>query len=151
MAGNYGDGAPKGKRSITDLPVIPKRQRAQNGDVGQSSQKQLVKKAPLADAVLRNKTNNRVKVYEDFHCRLILPDEEKFLVMQIAVFNNKYALFTRWGQLGEDGQWDAKRLQNEKEAVKAFKKKFREKTDNGWNTRDKFVPHPGKYCLQESM
>ncbi|XP_042205495.1 protein mono-ADP-ribosyltransferase PARP3-like [Homarus americanus] len=143
------DGASKRKRNIGDLPAIPKRQR---DEAGHSSCQPKGKTVPVPDAIIRSKTNNTAKVHEDYSCRLILPDDKngnKFLVLQIVVLNGRYAVFSRFGQEGEEGDWEAKRESGLKEAVKTFKKKFREKTDNGWNNRDTFVPQPGKYYLQE--
>ena len=49
---------------------------------------------------------------------------------------------------GEQGKWAAKREPSIKDAEKTFKKTFREKTDNGWNMRDDFTPHPEKYYIK---
>ncbi len=60
-----------------------------------------------------------------------------------------YYVWTRWGRVGEPGQNALKMFKLLPEAEKEFKKKFSDKTKNKWETRDKFVPAPGKYTLIE--
>lgn len=43
-----------------------------------------------------------------------------------------YVLFTRWGRIGDVGQYQHTPFQNEADAVKEFKKIFREKSGNKW-------------------
>lgn len=38
---------------------------------------------------------------------------------------------------------------SEDKAIKAFEKKFKDKTKNDWKNREKFVPYSGKYTLIE--
>ncbi|XP_042876145.1 protein mono-ADP-ribosyltransferase PARP3-like [Penaeus japonicus] len=73
----------------------------------------------------------------------------KFCLLQVACFKEKYVFFMRSGLKGEDGKWHAAREPNMKEAMKSFKKMFREKTGVGWNNRDSFEAQPGKYILAE--
>lgn len=60
---------------------------------------------------------------------------------------NMYVLFTRWGRIGDRGQWQHTPFPSADGAVKEFCKIFRQKTGNDWNTLDKFVNHPKKYRL----
>ncbi|XP_071530154.1 protein mono-ADP-ribosyltransferase PARP3-like isoform X2 [Panulirus ornatus] len=145
------DSTAKRKRSISDLPAIPKRPQLENGETRHTPGSHKGKRRPIPDAVLRSRSK-RVKVHEDFSCRLRFTDDNncsKFFIMQVVICNNKFGVFTRWGQEGEEGEWEAKKENGVKEAIRTFKKKFREKTDNGWDKRDTFLPQPGKFYLQE--
>jgi predicted DNA-binding WGR domain protein len=50
-----------------------------------------------------------------------------------------YVLFTRWGRIGDRGQWQHTPFPNAEDAVKEFCKIFKQKTGNDWNNLDKFV------------
>ena len=48
-----------------------------------------------------------------------------------------YVLFTRWGRIGDRGQWQHTPFPTAQDAVKEFCKVFRQKTANDWNHLDK--------------
>lgn len=48
---------------------------------------------------------------------------------------------------GEAGQHNLDNHKNVEQAIKAFKKKFKDKTKNDWDKRDNFKAHPGKYTM----
>ena len=50
-----------------------------------------------------------------------------------------YILFTNWGRIGDDGQYQQTPFPNEDEAVKEFKKIFRSKTGNQWKDIKRFI------------
>lgn len=52
---------------------------------------------------------------------------------------NMFVLFTRWGRIGDRGQWQHTPFPSPEEAVKEFGKVFRQKTGNDWNSLDKSV------------
>ncbi|XP_070180050.1 poly [ADP-ribose] polymerase tankyrase-like isoform X2 [Littorina saxatilis] len=62
-----------------------------------------------------------------------------------------YVLFTRWGRIGDRGQWQHTPFPNAEDAVKEFCKVFRQKTANDWNHLDKFKEHPKKYRLMPNF
>ncbi len=56
-------------------------------------------------------------------------------------------LFTRWGRVGDEGQYQRTPFPTEEDAVKEFKKIFRSKTGNVWDNLNAFTPLPNKYRL----
>ncbi|KAE9047678.1 hypothetical protein PR002_g910 [Phytophthora rubi] len=60
-----------------------------------------------------------------------------------------YVLFTNWGRIGETGKFQNTPFRDEAEAVNEFKKIFRSKTGNTWEScaADEFVKKPKKYNL----
>ncbi len=48
---------------------------------------------------------------------------------------------------GEAGQHSLDNHKDVDQAIKAFKKKFKDKTKNDWDKRDNFNDHPGKYTM----
>lgn len=61
----------------------------------------------------------------------------------------KFYVWTRWGRVGELGQYALAGPMQEAAAIKAFHAKFRAKTANDWDDRADFTPHGGKYDLVE--
>ncbi|RLN49833.1 hypothetical protein BBJ29_008540, partial [Phytophthora kernoviae] len=62
-------------------------------------------------------------------------------------------LFTNWGRIGETGKFQNTPFRDEEEAVNEFKKIFRSKTGNTWESRapDEFVKKPKKYNLVQRV
>lgn len=58
-------------------------------------------------------------------------------------------LFTRWGRVGDEGQYQRTPFPSEDDAIKEFKKIFRSKTGNSWESLTEFTPSPNKYRLVE--
>lgn len=58
-------------------------------------------------------------------------------------------LFTRWGRVGDEGQFQRTPFPSEEDAIKEFKKIFRSKTGNVWESLNSFAPAPNKYRLVE--
>ncbi|KAJ6648044.1 Poly [ADP-ribose] polymerase tankyrase [Pseudolycoriella hygida] len=58
-------------------------------------------------------------------------------------------LFTRWGRVGDEGQYQRTPFPSVEDAMKEFKKIFRSKTGNAWDTLSAFAPLPNKYRLVE--
>ncbi|XP_071963816.1 poly [ADP-ribose] polymerase tankyrase-like [Antedon mediterranea] len=58
-----------------------------------------------------------------------------------------YALFTRWGMIGQSGQFQCTPFSTKEEAVKEFLKVFRSKTGNSWSNVKNFEKQPKKYRL----
>uniref|UniRef100_A0A915A8L2 NAD(+) ADP-ribosyltransferase n=1 Tax=Parascaris univalens TaxID=6257 RepID=A0A915A8L2_PARUN len=54
-----------------------------------------------------------------------------------------YHLWTRWGRVGEPGANQHQQFSGADDAVKAFKKKFHDKTRNKFEERHKFVAYSG--------
>ncbi|KAK7063097.1 Poly [ADP-ribose] polymerase 3 [Halocaridina rubra] len=76
-------------------------------------------------------------------------NNNKFYVIQVAKANKDFICFTRWGRVGETGQHNLDKSKNVDDAIKAFKKKFKDKTKNDWDDRENFTPQSGKYTLIE--
>ncbi|RUS75226.1 hypothetical protein EGW08_017016, partial [Elysia chlorotica] len=74
-----------------------------------------------------------------------------FYQIQLVYEPNKdlYILFTRWGRISEDGQYQHTPFTNKELAVKEFAKVFREKSGNKWENIDKYEQKPRKYRLVE--
>ena len=62
---------------------------------------------------------------------------------------NKWYCWTRWGRVGANGQSKLDPCGSAAAAIKAFEKKFYEKTKNQWANRANFKPVKGKYDLIE--
>ena len=58
-----------------------------------------------------------------------------------------YILFTNWGRIGDEGQYQQTPFPTKDEAVKEFKKIFRAKTGNYWKDVHFFETHDNKYRL----
>lgn len=58
-------------------------------------------------------------------------------------------LFTRWGRVGDEGQYQKTPFPLKEDAIKEFKKIFRSKTGNVWDSLDAFATIPNKYRLVE--
>eukprot|EP00760_Papus_ankaliazontas_P029092 PhM_4_TR4136/c0_g1_i1/m.69882 len=58
-----------------------------------------------------------------------------------------YVLWTRWGRVGEDGQYQATPFAQAPEAVAEFRRIFKAKTSNDWGVD--FVKIPKKYLFHE--
>ncbi|XP_062356691.1 protein mono-ADP-ribosyltransferase PARP3 [Cinclus cinclus] len=93
------------------------------------------------------------RVYEDYDCTLnqtnISANNNKFYIIQLLEHNGAYSIWTRWGRVGEVGQFKLMPCASLEAAKKEFEKKFREKTKNSWATRENFIAQPGKYTLIE--
>ncbi|XP_029642629.1 poly [ADP-ribose] polymerase tankyrase isoform X2 [Octopus sinensis] len=75
-----------------------------------------------------------------------------FYKMQIVRQKDKdiYILFTRWGRIGDRGQFQHTPFAVIEDAVKEFCKVFKSKTGNDWNKVKAFKNHPKKYRLVET-
>lgn len=76
-------------------------------------------------------------------------NNNKFYVIQLLQDGAKYFTWTRWGRVGEVGQSAMLGNGSRDDAEKQFCKKFRDKTSNAWEDRDKFSAKKGKYALIE--
>jgi len=72
-----------------------------------------------------------------------------FYRMQILLekVRNVYILFTRWGRIGEEGQYQQTPFGTKEECVKEFCKIFLEKSGNEWANKGSFEKKPKKYQL----
>jgi predicted DNA-binding WGR domain protein len=109
----------------------------------------------FVDKCVPNRTE--YKVYEEYATILnqtnIGANNNKFYIIQLLLKNEKdYYIWTRWGRVGENGQNNMDAFgDSEKNAIAEFKKKFKAKTGNKWESvEDKsFEAKDGKYCLIE--
>uniref|UniRef100_A0A915ACK1 WGR domain-containing protein n=1 Tax=Parascaris univalens TaxID=6257 RepID=A0A915ACK1_PARUN len=120
-------------------------------------------KEELEKTVVKKATSHKVdeyfpvsnaKVYRDYNCMLnqtnIGFNNNKYYVIQIVETDDGcYHLWTRWGRVGEPGANQHQQFSGADDAVKAFKKKFHDKTRNKFEERHKFVAYSGKYTLIE--
>lgn len=128
----------------------PKRQKMADGLKGATKKKRTTHK------VDKCAPNSYTEVFGDFNCMLNQTNitggrnNNKFYVIQVIKnpSSGGFACFTRWGRVGEDGKY-ALAAGSEDSAVKAFRKKFRDKTKNDWDNRDNFVKYNNKYELIE--
>jgi len=95
-----------------------------------------------------------MKVIEDYAITLnqthIDANNNKFYIIQALEGKGKFYAYNRWGRVGEAGQQKCPPFGSAEEAIKDFKKKFREKTMNSWDDRASFKPHDGKYSIVET-
>mmetsp|Transcript_160223 Transcript_160223/g.514042 ORF Transcript_160223/g.514042 Transcript_160223/m.514042 type:complete len:554 (-) Transcript_160223:323-1984(-) len=95
-----------------------------------------------------------LKVYEDYSVSLnqtnVGANNNKFYVIQVLHGDGKYYAWMRWGRVGDDGANKLLPCATPDQAVKEFKKKFREKAMNDWDNRASFVAKKGKYTLVET-
>lgn len=93
------------------------------------------------------------QVHEDFDCMLnqtnIGHNNNKFYIIQVIEYGGSYYCWNRWGRVGEPGANALKGPLAVDAAIADFKKKFKDKTRNAWDTRANFNPVPGKYTLLE--
>lgn len=61
--------------------------------------------------------------------------------------SNTVILFTRWGRIGEVGQYQHTPFANKDLGAKEFQKIFKSKTGNDWANRASFVLNHKKYRL----
>lgn len=78
-------------------------------------------------------------LYNFYKMQLVKQDRGKELIV----------LFTRWGRVGDEGQYQRTPFPTVEQAVKEFKKIFQSKTGNAWDTLNEFTPKPNKYRLVE--
>jgi len=75
-------------------------------------------------------------------------NSDKFYVLQIIEDDDQFTSFSRWGRTGLKGQTQSQGpFDSIEEAVKAFEKKFKEKTGNTWDdyVAGSFAAVAGKY------
>uniref|UniRef100_A0A6F9DBH5 Poly [ADP-ribose] polymerase n=1 Tax=Phallusia mammillata TaxID=59560 RepID=A0A6F9DBH5_9ASCI len=60
---------------------------------------------------------------------------------------NLYMFFTRWGMIGERGNWQTSPFTTPANAIKEFAKYFKLKTANEWRSINSFKPQTRKYHL----
>lgn len=60
-----------------------------------------------------------------------------------------YILWTRWGRLGDDGEYQRTPFNSLEEAEKEFKKVFLQKTGNKWDDVSNYEEKPKKFKLKE--
>jgi predicted DNA-binding WGR domain protein len=94
-------------------------------------------------------------VYDEYHCKLnqtnIGGNNNKYYIIQILENKGTYSLWTRWGRVGEPGQNKLEPCGSSTEAaIRAFEKKFRDKTQNAWDDRANFKKVDGKYTIVET-
>jgi len=75
--------------------------------------------------------------------------ENLFYQMQLIKDTNRdmYILFTRWGRIGSPGQFQKTPFGELEEAVKEFKKVFKQKSGNEWDEREDFEKKHRKFQL----
>lgn len=77
-------------------------------------------------------------------------NNNKFYKIQALASKDKYFAWTRWGRVGDQGDYKLDPCGSEEQAIKEFESKFRSKTGNKWSDRDSFKPLPGKYKIVET-
>ena len=75
--------------------------------------------------------------------------EYLFYKMQLLLEENRevYVLFTRWGRIGEEGAMQRTPFGTLDEAIKEFRKIFKQKTRNNWEEKNTFTKVKGNYNL----
>ncbi|KAJ6241302.1 DNA ligase [Anaeramoeba flamelloides] len=60
-----------------------------------------------------------------------------------------YAIHSHWGRMNSPGQGDNLMYETEKEGIREFKKRFRQRTGNSWDKIDNFEKKPNKYVITD--
>jgi predicted DNA-binding WGR domain protein len=102
-----------------------------------------------------NPQKKNEEIVEGYNVMLNLTDisygvkgHNKFYQIQLLKRGNSYVLFTKWARVGaKTPQMKYDEFGSKIEGVKAFKKKFYEKTLNEWDDRDNFQQQEGKYMM----
>jgi len=140
---------PAAKKTKTDSPkpdeeekkvkIVRKGRAAVDTNVSKSSAYHVYEEGDDIWDCMLNQTN-------------ISQNNNKFYVIQLLETDGggSYAVWNRWGRVGEKGQNSLKpcgtSLPN---AKKDFMKKFKDKTSNNWDERKHFKAKPQKYTLIE--
>jgi len=81
-------------------------------------------------------------------------NNNKFYLIQVLEKGGEYYAWNRWGRVGEPGQnslvWCCSPSGDASIAIKAFEKKFKDKTKNAWADRANFKFVDGFYSLVET-
>jgi poly [ADP-ribose] polymerase len=104
-------------------------------------------------ADVKGHANNNI--LEDYNVMLNLTDiaygvkgHNKFYQIQVQKKGGRYILFTKWGRVGAPNpQSMNEEFDSRIDAVRGFKKKFRQKTHNDWEDKASFAPKEGKYTM----
>ena len=111
------------------------------------------KKSPKVDSLAVPKVGSGAVVVDEWDALLnqtnIAQNNNKYYILQVISSGGRYSFWTRWGRVGEPGQNKLASMGSLDAAIKAFKKKFKDKTKNNWDDRANFVPKSGKYTLME--
>ncbi|EWC46572.1 hypothetical protein DRE_04295 [Drechslerella stenobrocha 248] len=75
-------------------------------------------------------------------------NNNKFYIIQLLFHGTSYAVWTRWGRVGETGQYKTMRAVSFDDAMREFSKKFKDKTGVAWEDRLK-ADRPNKYTYLE--
>jgi len=128
----------------------PKKEEAKKEEPKEGKQ-EAKRRGPVVDRMVGG---GGWTVHEDFAVKLMQTNvgenNNKFYFIQLLVQNGQYAVFTRWGRLGEDGQNKLDRQPSLDKAIVGFEKKFKDKTANNWSNRASFVKKAGKYQFVET-
>jgi len=136
------------KQKKAEAPPPPAPPAAPQGGGGSSAGARRVdREVPNAESY---------SVHDDYAVKLMQSNigggqnNNKFYIIQVIKGPGGFADWTRWGRLGERGQSNLGTFGSEAAAIKAFEKKFKDKTKNEWASRASFVKHSGKYQLVET-
>ena len=99
----------------------------------------------LIDIKAPNPKKPNEEIVDEFNIMLNLTDisygvkgHNKFYQLQVLKRSGRYSLFTKWARVGaKNPQSLVEEFDTKFEAVKAFKKKFWQKTQNDWDDREK--------------
>ncbi|CAL4150764.1 unnamed protein product, partial [Meganyctiphanes norvegica] len=149
-------GAPKATKKVDDSEPPTKIVKEDSGNtkirraIKDVKNKEKKTKTYKPDAFL---IGTNIKIHEDYSCMLnqtnIGHNNNKFYVIQVAQNGKKFICFTRWGRVGETGMMNTSEFTKVEDAIKAFEKKFKDKTKNNWDKREDFTAHSGKYTYLE--
>jgi len=149
----------KQPKSKTSKKKMPSQDDSKSIEKMESLDKQPKKKkknktssGPRPDPRMPNADNWTVD--PEYHIKLnqtnIGANNNKYYIIQLVKDSCGYAVWTRWGRVGESGASNLTRFQNLNVGKKAFEKKFKSKTKNLWAARDSFVKVRGKYDIVET-
>lgn len=143
--------------SMTSRGVVDLEAKRPNGAVFKEvkPKAKVEKKEEKFDATSFESTKEKVEEKEDYELydRMlsftdITANLNKFYRLQLIDVNangKSFTLFTRWGRVGEAGNWTTTPNGSLAEAKSAWEKKWKDKTKNDWKDRENFVKKAGAY------
>lgn len=158
----YGEDIPIRENPTLGSPVKDFTEDAKKISVEKTEQNPTKERTVLPDPLLKMEADNSEVVLDPvqnipFDCVLTQVDLAygvsglyNFYKMQVVKQprgKQLVVLFTQWGRVGMEGQYQKTPFPSEEECIKEFKKIFKAKSGNNWDDIGNFQPQPKRYRL----
>ncbi|XP_041468095.1 poly [ADP-ribose] polymerase tankyrase-like isoform X1 [Lytechinus variegatus] len=127
------------EKNLEELPKYPKPKVDKDAQLKEAGEVLMDTEQDIPYDILMTKVDIRYGQY----------GMNNFYKMQVVFAKGKdmYILLTRWGRIGDSGQFQRTPFGTKEEAVTEFCKIFKAKSGNSWSQVKEFSKHPGKYNL----